>query len=247
MAEAGFISLLIALALSVYGLIGSVVGKGTGAHQLQESAKRTAYIVPVALLISTLALVVAFLRHDFKLEYVAGHSNLAMDPIYTWVAFYSGNEGSLLYIAFVLSLMTAAVVAFAPRSLRASMPYTLAILMGVQTFFLGVMSIMANPFDVLPVTPPDGQGINPLLTHPGMFFHPPMLMAGLVGVSVPFALAMGVLVNGSTTDDWVDTGRVWSLIIWAILGIGCCWGPGGPIPYLAGEATGHGTPLKTLP
>ncbi len=224
MAEAGFISLLIALALSTYGLIGSVVGKGTGAHQLQESAKRTAYIVPVALLISTLALVVAFLRHDFKLEYVAGHSNLAMDPIYTWVAFYSGNEGSLLYIAFVLSLMTATVVAFAPRSLRTSMPYTLAILMGVQTFFLGVMSIMANPFDVLPSTPPDGQGINPLLTHPGMFFHPPMLMAGLVGVSVPFALAMGVLVNGSTTDDWVDTGRVWSLIIWAILGIGLLLG-----------------------
>ena len=224
MAEAGFVSLLIALALSIYGMIGSVVGKGTGAHQLQVSAKRTAYLVPAALLISTLALVIAFLRRDFKLEYVAGHSNLAMDPVYTWVAFYSGNEGSLLYIAFVLSLMTAAVVAFAPRTLRGSMPYTLAILMAVQAFFLGVMSIMANPFDVLPSTPPDGQGINPLLTHPGMFFHPPMLMAGLVGVSVPFALAMGMLINGSTSDDWVDTGRVWSLIIWAILGIGLLLG-----------------------
>ena len=224
MAEAGFVSLLIALALSIYGMIGSVVGKGIGAHQLQVSAKRTAYLVPAALLISTLALVIAFLRRDFKLEYVAGHSNLAMDPVYTWVAFYSGNEGSLLYIAFVLSLMTAAVVAFAPRTLRGSMPYTLAILMAVQAFFLGVMSIMANPFDVLPSTPPDGQGINPLLTHPGMFFHPPMLMAGLVGVSVPFALAMGMLINGSTSDDWVDTGRVWSLIIWAILGIGLLLG-----------------------
>ena len=224
MAEAGFVSLLIALALSIYGMIGSVVGKRTGAHQLQESAKRTAYLVPAALLMSTLALVIAFLRRDFSLEYVAGHSNLAMDPVYTWVAFYAGNEGSLLYIAFVLSLMTAAVVAFAPRTLRGSMPYTLTILMGVQTFFLGVMSIMANPFDVLPVTPPDGQGINPLLTHPGMFFHPPMLMAGLVGVSVPFALAMGMLINGSTSDDWVDAGRVWSLIIWAILGIGLLLG-----------------------
>ena len=179
MAETGFVSLLIALALSIYGMVGSVVGKETGAYQLQESAKRTAYLVPAALLISTLSLVAAFLRRDFSLEYVAGHSNLAMDPIYTWVAFYAGNEGSLLYIAFVLSLMTAAVAAFAPRTLRGSMPYTLAILLGIQTFFLGVMSIMANPFDVLPSTPPDGQGINPLLTHPGMFFHPPMLMAGL--------------------------------------------------------------------
>ena len=136
MAEAGFVSLLIALALSIYGMIGSVVGKGIGAHQLQVSAKRTAYLVPAALLISTLALVIAFLRRDFKLEYVADHSNLAMDPVYTWVAFYSGNEGSLLYIAFVLSLMTAAVVAFAPRTLRGSMPYTLAILMGCRRFSL---------------------------------------------------------------------------------------------------------------
>ena len=224
MAETGFVSLLIALALSIYGMIGSVAGKGTGAQQLQESAKRTAYLVPAALLISTLSLVVAFLRRDFSLEYVAGNSNLAMDPIYTWVAFYAGNEGSLLYIAFVLSLMTAAAAAFAPRSLRGSMPYTLAILMGIQTFLLGVMSIMANPFDVLPSTPPDGQGINPLLTHPGMFFHPPMLMAGLIGVSVPFALAMGMLINNSTSDDWVDAGRVWSLIIWAILGIGLLLG-----------------------
>ena len=224
MAETGFVSLLIALALSIYGMVGSVAGKGIGAQQLQASAKRTAYLVPVALLVSTISLVLAFLRRDFSLEYVAGNSNLAMDPIYTWVAFYAGNEGSLLYIAFVLSLMTAAAAAFAPRSLRGSMPYTLAILMGVQTFFLGVMSIMANPFDVLPSTPPDGQGINPLLTHPGMFFHPPMLMAGLIGVSVPFALAMGMLINNSTSDDWVDAGRVWSLIIWAILGIGLLLG-----------------------
>ena len=115
MAEAGFVSLLIALALSVYGMIGSVVGKGIGAHQLQESAKRTAYLVPAALLISTLALVMAFLRRDFSLEYVAGHSNLAMDPVYTWVAFYAGNEGSLLYIAFVLSLMTAGRSSLCPQ------------------------------------------------------------------------------------------------------------------------------------
>ena len=41
---------------------------------------------------------------------------------------------------------------------------------------------------------------------------------------MPFALAMGMLINGSTSDDWVETGRVWSLIIWAILGIGLLLG-----------------------
>ena len=101
MAEVGSISLYIALALSSYGLIGSVLGKMFHSYQLQLSALRTAYLIPVALLISTVSLVIAFLRHDFRLEYVADHSNLAMDPIYTWVAFYSGNEGSLLYLSLI--------------------------------------------------------------------------------------------------------------------------------------------------
>jgi cytochrome c-type biogenesis protein CcmF len=147
-----------------------------------------------------------------------------MDPIYTWVAFYSGNEGSLLYIAMVLSLLTAIAVKFMPKSLESIKPYTFAILSGILTFFLAVMTFMANPFDTLPFIPADGQGINPLLTHPGMFFHPPMLMAGLIGVSVPFSIAMGMLITGHISNNWVEFGRVWSLLIWATLAIGLLLG-----------------------
>ncbi len=224
MAEVGSISLYIALALSSYGLIGSVLGKMLHSYQLQLSALRTAYLIPVALLISTVSLVIAFLRHDFSLEYVADHSNLAMDPIYTWVAFYAGNEGSLLYIALVLSLLTLITVYFMPKALESIKSYTFGILIGILTFFLAVMTFMANPFDTLPFIPRDGQGINPLLTHPGMFFHPPMLMAGLVGISVPFSIAMGMLITGNISNNWVELGRVWSLIIWAILAIGLLLG-----------------------
>ena len=74
----------------------------------------------------------------------------------------------------------------------------------VLTFFLAVMAFMANPFDKLPFVPQDGEGINPLLTHFGMFFHPPALMAGLVGISVPFASALGGLLARKTGDEWVD-------------------------------------------
>ena len=224
MAETGTLSLYIALTLTGYGVVGLVLGKLMRSQPLLESARRTAYLVPLALLVSTLSLVTAFLRHDFQIEYVASHSNLAMNPVYTWVAFYAGNEGSILYISLVLAVLTAAVAITAARSLVASMPYTLAILMVIQGFFLGVMATLANPFDLLPFAPPDGQGINPLLTHPGMFFHPPMLMAGLIGVSVPFAIAMGVLIEGRITDNWVDIGRVWGLAIWAILGVGLLLG-----------------------
>ena len=224
MAELGGISLWIALALSSYACIGSVLGRLRSVPALVESSRRAVYLVALALLIATLALVTAFINRDFSLVYVAAHSNLAMPNIYTWVAFYAGNEGSLLYIAFVLSVMSAIALRFAPGQLRDSLPYTAATLMLVQTFFLAVMAFMANPFDTLPIVPPDGQGINPLLTHFGMFFHPPALMAGLIGITLPMSFGLGSLIAGQTRDEWVDTGRVWGIIVWALLAGGLLLG-----------------------
>ena len=87
----------------------------------------------------------------------------------------------------------------------------------VLAFFVAVMAVMANPFDKLPFVPPDGEGINPLLTHFGMFVHPPALMAGLVGIAVPFSFALGALLARKTGDEWVDAGRSWGIFTWALL------------------------------
>ncbi len=224
MADLGALSLWIALALSSYACLGSALGKLRHAPALVESSRRAVYLVALVLLISTLSLVTAFINRDFEITYVAAHSSLAMPDVYTWVAFYAGNEGSLLYIAFVLSVMSAIALRLAPPQLRASLPYTAATLMLVQTFFLAVMAFMANPFATLPIVPPDGQGINPLLTHFGMFFHPPALMAGLIGITLPFSFAIGSLLAGQTRDEWVDTGRVWGIITWALLACGLLLG-----------------------
>ena len=35
----------------------------------------------------------------------------------------------------------------------------------------------------------DGRGINPLLRHPGMYIHPPLLMSGLASISIPFVIS----------------------------------------------------------
>jgi len=224
MAETGTIALYLALVLSVYGAFGSVLGRLRSSPQLLDSARYAVYMVPMILAVATFSLVMSFLRHDFRVEYVAAHSNLAMNPEYTWVAIYAGNAGSLLYIAFTLSLMVAIMVALAPKALTHSLPYTIAILMVIVTFFIGVMVALANPFDTLSFTPPDGQGINPLLTHPGMFIHPPLLMTGLAAVSIPFAIAVGSLISGRSLDGWVDVGRVWALVVWAMLGTGVLLG-----------------------
>ena len=224
MSDLGAMALWIGLALSAYAAIGSILGQMRGVPALVESARRSVYVLVLAMLVATLSLIGSFINRDFEVAYVAAHSNLAMPDIYTWVAFYAGNEGSLLYIAFALSVMAAIALRWAPASTRDTLPYTTAALMVIQTFFIAVMGFMANPFDKLPLTPPDGEGINPLLTHFGMFFHPPALMAGLIGISLPLSFALGALVGGKGRDEWVDAGRVWGLITWVLLAGGLLLG-----------------------
>ncbi|MEE8519195.1 MAG: cytochrome c-type biogenesis CcmF C-terminal domain-containing protein [Dehalococcoidia bacterium] len=224
MAELGNTSLIIALALASYSAFASFVGVRRQQQSLVLSGQRANYVTTLALSVAVAALVVAFLRNDFSIGYVAAHSNLAMAHIYTWVAFYAGNEGSLLFVAFALSGMAAVAMAMSPRRLGSQRPYANGVLMLILIFFLTVMLFMANPFEVLPVAPADGQGINPLLAHPGMFIHPPMIMVGLIAISVPFALGIGGLLSGRIDDDWVDTGRIWGLVAWVFLALGLLLG-----------------------
>ena len=224
MADLGAITLSLALALAAYATVGSVLGQVKGIPPLLQSARYATYVLVLVLAVSVASLVGAFLANDFQVQYVAEHSSLAMPRVYTWVAFYAGNEGSLLYISFALSAMAAIAVFLAPKAAKDSLPYTSAVLMLVLTFFLAVMAFMANPFAELAVAPADGQGINPLLTHPGMFIHPPVMMAGLIAVTVPFAFALGSLLAGKTGDEWVDAGRTWGILSWVLLGSGLLLG-----------------------
>ena len=224
MADLGAACLWMALALAVYSGAASVAGQLRAAPALAESARLAAYVLALTLLVATLSLVQSFIARDFSLAYVAAHSNLAMPNIYTWVAFYAGNEGSLLYIAFALSAMAAAAIRWAPAATRPTLAWTVAILMFIEVFFLAVMAFMANPFQRLPFPVPDGQGINPLLTHFGMFLHPPALMAGLAGISIPMAFSLGGLLGGKGGDEWIDAGRAWGVGIWALLAAGLLLG-----------------------
>ena len=224
MAELGLISILIALALAIYAVLASVLGSLRNIPALMESGQNATYLVALALLVSTFSLVSAFLSNNFELQYVFEHSNLAMPRIYTWVAIYAGNEGSLLFIATIFSILAALAVAFSPHRFRPSLPYTNAVLMFIMVFFLAVMVTLANPFATLGFVPADGQGINPLLIHPGMFAHPPLLMTGLVMVSIPFAFALGALLSKRVEDQWVDVARIWGLLAWATLGTGLLLG-----------------------
>jgi cytochrome c-type biogenesis protein CcmF len=74
------------------------------------------------------------------------------------------------------------------------------------------------------ILPPDGRGLNPLLRHPGMIIHPPMLYLGFVSFVIPFAFAIAALVTGRTDDRWIRLTRRWTLVAWSFLTVGLVLG-----------------------
>ncbi|MDP6778907.1 MAG: cytochrome c-type biogenesis CcmF C-terminal domain-containing protein, partial [Candidatus Latescibacteria bacterium] len=98
--------------------------------------------------------------------------------------------------------------------------YAAAILAGVQVFFSGLLAFYENPFQALNFTPADGQGMNPLLVHPAMAIHPPMLYLGYVGFVVPYAFAMAALISRQLDEDWIRTTQRWTIVPWFFLGTG---------------------------
>src|SRR5690606_17647725 len=78
----------------------------------------------------------------------------------------------------------------------------------------------ANPFEAVWPVPPDGPGPNPLLqNHILMAVHPPLLYLGYVGMTVPFAFAIGALLSGEPDATWIRMTRRWTVTAWIFLSL----------------------------
>jgi cytochrome c-type biogenesis protein CcmF len=216
----GPIALLAGFAAALYAAIGSVIGARRGMPELLRSARRAAYCTTLFILAAAAALLFALLTHDFGYAYVAQHTALATPWYYRLSSFYSGQQGSLLYWATALSVFSGIVLIQNRKRHRELMPYVTATLMLVEVFFLFILVFVASPFATISPAPPDGQGLNPLLQDPGMLIHPPMLLAGLMSWSVPFAFVVGALATGRLGAEWIRATRRYALVAWCILGIG---------------------------
>jgi len=225
--DLGIIALILALGFAVYTMFVAILGATREIPQLIASAKRSVLTVSFFLLLASAALAISFLTHDFGVSYVAQHSSLAMPWYFTASAFYGGQEGSLLYWALMLSIFSAIFVFMAKRAPAVLVPYVLATLMGIETFFLVVLATVSNPFVRLHVPLPDGVGLNPLLMDPGMLVHPPMLLMGYMSFSLPFAFAVAAMITGKLDSEWLRSIRRWMLVSWSIqttgLVLGAWW------------------------
>src|SRR5256884_4627883 len=139
---------------------------------------------------------------------------------YTGSALYAGQKGSLLCWATVLSVFGSLALVLTPRHHRALLPYVAGVVSLVAAFFISVMVFgQATPFQRLPYTPLDGNGLNPQLQNPGMVFHPPMLYLGYISITIPFAFAIAALLSKRLDTDWLVAIRKWTLLSWLFLSI----------------------------
>ncbi|MEQ1886034.1 MAG: heme lyase CcmF/NrfE family subunit [Bryobacteraceae bacterium] len=231
MENLGSLAILLAFCFAVYSVIASVAGKLAKRPFLSLSAERAVYSVWVLLTAAVGMLLYALLNGDFRLAYVASHSNRTMAGAYKFAAWWGGQEGSLLLWSWLLATYTSVVTFQNRRKFRDMMPYVTSVLMATEAFFLILISYVEKPFNVLVagkgiVDVGDGQGLNPLLQYWTMVIHPPMLYLGYVGFSVPFAFAIGSLITKQPGDAWIHTTRRWTLVTWLFQTTGILLGAG---------------------
>jgi cytochrome c-type biogenesis protein CcmF len=269
MENLGSLALLLAFCVAIYAALASLVGRLKQKPFLIVSGERAVYSVWVLITVAAVALVHGLLTGDFRLAYVAEHSNRAMPALYKFAAWWGGQEGSLLLWSWLLATY-ASVAAFTNRRKhRNFMPYVVTVLMTVQAFFLVLNNFVATPFKVLSMdgritAVQDGNGLSPLLQYPAMAIHPPMLYLGYVGFAVPFAFAIGSLITRQSGDAWIFTTRRWTLVTWLfqsagimlgaawayhVLGWGGYWGwdpveNASVLPWLSGTAYLHSVMMQ---
>jgi cytochrome c-type biogenesis protein CcmF len=230
MPEFGSFTLLLALALSAYTLVmggvalwrtrGMAAGVDGGAGRLGETARRAGISSFVALSCAAFALVWASFTNDYSVSYILHHTNRDLNTAYKFSALWSGQEGSLLLWAWLLSAYGFVLRMRHKVDVRLS-AFASTILAGIQVFFLLLLNFAAPPFAIQPgPVATDGFGLNPLLQYPEMVIHPPMLYLGYVGFSVPFAFALGALMMRYPGEKWIHITRRWTMVTWLFLTCG---------------------------
>ncbi|MGA8025883.1 MAG: cytochrome c-type biogenesis CcmF C-terminal domain-containing protein [Bryobacteraceae bacterium] len=231
MENIGALSVLLAFCLAVFAIASALAGKYGPRPFLVVSAERAVYAVWFLLTAASAILVTLLIQGDYRLAYVAEHTDRAMPTVYKFTAWWGGQQGSLLFWSWILSTYSAIAVYTNRRKFRDMMPIVIGIMMATLSFFVGMITFVASPFAVLMagrgiIEAPDGNGLSPLLQWWTMAIHPPFLYLGYVGFTVPFAFAMASLVTKQRGEAWIHTTRRWAIVTWLFQSTGVLLGMG---------------------
>jgi cytochrome c-type biogenesis protein CcmF len=217
--ELGRAALVVCFGLAVYAVVAGFWGAHTRRRRLSRSAQNALVAAFAAAAVATGVLLVALVSSDFSFTYVSAFTSRELPLTYKLTALWGGQEGSLLLWLLVLTGYGTAAVLLDRHAGRELVAWVVPVLGVVAAFFSMLVVFVASPFDTQ-LAPADGRGLNSSLQSPYMQAHPPMLYLGYVGLTVPFAFAMGALLSGRTDERWIVATRRWTLAAWMFLGVG---------------------------
>ena len=224
MPDLGRLALAIALLLAIYSIGSNVYGARRSHPEFIASARHALWAMCAMVTIAVVALWTGLLTSDFSLEYVASYSSTTLPTAYKFTALWGGQQGSLLFWTWLLSIFTSIAAFLNRRRNQEIAPYAMAVLAGVAIFFLGMLNFVTRPFDLMAVIPAQGTDLNPLLQNYWMAIHPPSLYTGYVSATVPFAFGAAALLTGKLDDTWIRTTRRWAIFSWFFLTLGNLFG-----------------------
>jgi cytochrome c-type biogenesis protein CcmF len=270
----GSFALVLALVCAVYAFVGGIAAIVTRHPLLVKSTRQAGIATCCLVFLATLSLEYLFFSDNFSNAYVVSHSNRDLSTFFKIAALWSGQEGSLLFWSFLLSIYVFSVLIAYRNKNGELMPYVGVVMAGVQIFFLTLNNFVESPFKSLAapgaggvlsyVARADGNGLNPLLQYPEMVIHPPNLYSGYTGFTIPFAFALGALLARYPGEKWIHLTRRWTMIAWmfqsvgillgahwayAVLGWGGYWGwdpveNASLLPWLTGTAFLHSVMMQ---
>ena len=241
-AEFGYGVLLVSLIVAIYSGISAVYGAKNKSAAMVESARRAMLLTFPLISIAAATLIYLLVNNHYEVAFVYEVTSRSMPTYLKVTAWWGGQAGSLVFWSWLLAVFTSAVTLRKWDRDIEFLPWVILVSAVTLTFFLGMSVFFENPFtrfwlvggNVEPsmfapanatvFTPQDGQGLNPLLRHPGMVIHPPMLYLGFVSYVIPYAFAMAALITGRTDDRWIRITRRWSLWAWLFLSFGLVLG-----------------------
>jgi cytochrome c-type biogenesis protein CcmF len=242
-ANFGYITLIITFVAALYGAAAAAYGAVKRKPAFVESGRHAMLLTFPLLTLSSLAIIYLLVTGHYEIRYVASVTSNAMPAYLKVTALWGGQEGSLVFWSWLMAAFATAASMRRWERDRELLPWIILVTMITLAFFLGLVIFFENPFARLyltsageqvavmvqpagarPLNPVDGQGLNPLLRHPGMVIHPPMLYLGFVAFVIPFAFAVAALITRRTDDRWIRITRRWALIAWLFLSLGLILG-----------------------
>jgi cytochrome c-type biogenesis protein CcmF len=243
-AQFGYGVLVLTFIVTIYSVIAAFIAAKQKSSSLAESARRAMLLTFPLLTLSALSLIYLLVNNHFEVAFVYEVTSRSMPTYLKITAWWGGQAGSLVFWSWLLSAFTSAVTLRKWDRDREFLPWVIIVTGITLAFFLVMVVFFENPFasmwfdksgemvkamfmpngaTAVPLQP-DGRGLNPLLRHPGMVIHPPMLYLGFVSFVIPYAFAIAALVTGRTDDRWIRLTRRWTLWAWLFLSFGLVLG-----------------------